>query len=298
MAYQIPHRIDVFHQTVIHHSFAQAAKSLNISTSMVSQHIAKLESELGTKLFNRTTRIISLTPAGEKLSKAAANIYDVLDNVLSDIHQIQNEPSGKITINSQSDFGVTRLIPLTNTFLQRYPRVSVDINLDDKVQDLTRQKIDVSFRLGKLQDSNYHAIKLGEFDTILCASAQYVAKHGYPKQVQDLKNHPFISLSILPNADRWVFTSSDNSTESVTLNSTVSTNSSRGLQAFVAEDMGYAIIPDFIIDDKLKNGQFVRILPKYCIPTFGIYAVYHERVRLPFAVRSFINHVKQGMKKT
>ena len=291
----LPHRLDIFHYIVKYNSFTHAAEKLGLSPSMVSQHIAKLESELNVKLLNRTTRLIALTPSGEKLFAATTQVFEILDSSLSEINKIQNEASGHLVINSQSDFAEKCLITLANQFREKYPRVSIDINLDDQVQDLVQQHIDISFTLGVLRDSNYHAIKLGGFETILCASAEYAKRHKLPKILSELSQHNFIQLSVLKNPNKWTFIDSNNQREKVILEGNISTNSSRGLQAFVRESAGIAAIPDFIIEDELDSKEFVRVLPQYSVPALGVFAVYNDRVRLPFVVRSFIKHVQEGV---
>ena len=290
-----PHRLDVFHHIAKYNSFTRAAQKLALSPSMISQHVAKLEAHLGVKLLNRTTRIIALTPSGEKLFAATTQMFETLDSALSDIHQIKNEPTGRIVINSQSDFGEKCLIPLANQFRLKYPHVSIDISLDDQVQDLIEQHIDVSFSLGTLRDSNYHAIKLGQFDTVLCASARYAKDNSLPQSLDELQQHNFIQLSVLKNPKKWTFVNQNKQKETIKLDGDISTNSSRGLQAFVREDSGIAAIPDFIIAEELKRKELVRVLPQYSVPALGIYAVYNDRVRLPFVVRTFVNYVQKGM---
>jgi DNA-binding transcriptional LysR family regulator len=247
---------------------------------------------------NRTTRLIALTPSGEKLFAATTQMFETLNSALADIHQLQNEPSGQIVINSQSDFGEKCLIPLANQFRLKYPRVSIEISLDDQVQDLVEQHIDVSFSLGTLRDSNYHAIKLGQFDTVLCASARYAKEHSLPQILAELRQHNFIQLSVLKNPKKWTFVDQDNQKETIKLDGDISTNSSRGLQAFVRENSGIAAIPDFIIAEELKRKTLVRVLPQYSVPALGVYAVFNDRVRLPFVVRSFIEYVQKGMKSS
>ena len=290
---KLPHRIDVFHYTVKFGSFTQAADFMNLTSSMVSQHVAKLEDELDAKLLNRTTRRLSLTTAGEHLYQASRDIFDRLEEALTEIHQIQSEPAGRVVVNSQSDFGAKFIIPLAHKFMQMYPKIIIEIQLDDEVRDLQQNQIDVSFTLGRLKDSNYRAVKLGDFETILCASKHYLKKYGHPKVLNDLHNHQYILMSAIYNPRKWTFYGPDNQSEKITLKAGIMTNNSQGLQAFVNAGAGIAILPDIFIQDSLKSGDLLRVLPQYSLPAQGVYAVYNDRIRLPFCVRTFIDFIKK-----
>jgi DNA-binding transcriptional LysR family regulator len=293
---KLPHRLDVFYLTARHGSFTQAANVLDITSSMVSQHVAKLEDELGAKLLNRTTRRLSLTLAGEQLFNTCRDVFDRLDQGLSEIHQIQSEPAGHVVVNAQTDFGEKYIIPLSYKFMQIYPKITVDIQLDDEVRDLQQNQIDVSFTLGKLRDSNYRAIKLGDFETILCASSGYLKKHTQPNVLSDLHNHHYVLMSAINNPRKWAFRGPGNTTEKITLSGGIMTNSSQGLQAFVKAGAGIAILPEIFIRDSLRSGDLKRVLPQHCLPAQGIYAVYSDRQRLPFCVRTFIDFIKKEYK--
>jgi len=293
------HRLDVFHLTAKNKSFTKAAEGLNISGSMVSQHISKLENQLDIKLFNRSTRLVRLTEAGRLLYQASQDVFDRLEVAVSNIDDVKFEPSGVIRISAQSNFAMLYLIPLMNEFSQRFPDIGFDLLLDDQVQDLRQQSIDISFTVGEIENSDYYAIKLQEFELLICASPDYLLNREIPKTLEDLKNHSCILLSTLKNMNVWSFYNPDAELESVYIRSKTTTNSGQALEALARSGAGIAILPDLFAANALQNGSLIKLLPDYYSEKLCVYAVYHQQLhRTSFTIRCFIEFIEDAMKNS
>lgn len=289
----LPHRLDVFYLTVQLQSFRKAAQALDLTSSMVSQHIAKLEAEVGARLLNRTTRLLALTPAGERLHQACQQLFPHLEQALDEIYTLQNQLSGYIYINAQTDFGARCVIPLAVQFMQQHPKVDVQVILDDQRRDHIEHKLDMSIVLGKLHDSSYHAVKLGETEPLLCANPDLLKRQGMPEDLVASRNLPHVSLSILEQR-AWVFYQQQ---QKQVVNYPIGTavSSSQALHAYISAGAGIGVLLDFIAQEQLQKGELVQLFPEWRIPKVGIYALYTNRQHLPERVRCFINFLKENM---
>ncbi|MEO1374945.1 MAG: LysR family transcriptional regulator [Cyanobacteria bacterium J06635_10] len=171
-------------------SFVQAANNLGLSAPAVSKAVAKLESELGVKLLHRTTRSVSLTPEGERFYEGVKPLVSEIVAVSTELTESLSEPQGSLKISMGSAYGRiwgTRLMP---AFLQNYPKISVELSLDDRDIDLAAEGVDIALRIGSLPDSaNLIARRLKSDPLITCATPDYLKREGYPKHPEDLKHH-------------------------------------------------------------------------------------------------------------
>lgn len=290
----LPHRLDVFYLTVQFQSFRKAAQALDLTSSMVSQHIAKLEQEVGARLLNRTTRLLALTPAGERLYQACQHLFPHLEQVLDEIHALQNQLSGHIRINAQTDFGAQRVIPLAVKFMQQHPKVDIQVILDDQRRDHVEHKLDMSIVLGKLHDSSYHAVKLGETEPLLCSIPSLLEQYGMPEYLTASRELPHVSLSILEQR-AWTFLNQQQQKQVVSYPVGIAVNSSQALHAYVSAGAGVGVLLDFIAKEQLQQGELVQLFPEWRIPKVGIYALYTNRQHLPERVRRFISFLKTNI---
>lgn len=291
------HRLDVFYEVAQTGSFSQAALALNISGSMASQHISKLERQLDVKLFHRNTRVVRLTEAGKILYQASDEVFDRLNRARNTIDEVQRTPRGLIRISSQSNFAELYLIPLLAEFQAMHKAVSFDLNIDDQVLDLREKAIDVSFTVGRVQDSDYYATKLMGFDLILCASPDYLKRHTTPTRLDQLLEHTVIGINTVKEGSHISFYNAQGQLESVPISKAAQTNSGLALKAMLCSGIGCATIPDFIVRDKLKSGELVQFLSDYTLPNMGIYAVCNQQLKKEsYTVRSFVRFMRTAMK--
>lgn len=187
--------IPIFVAVVELGSFSRAAERLNITKSAVSKRITQLEQGLGARLLNRTTRQISLTEAGERyyshVSQALSSAHQGVDAVA----ELQGEPQGQLKISVPMSFGIRHISPYITEFLQRYPNLRVDIQLDDQIVDIVSQGLDMAIRIDNMPNSTLIAKRLTCCKTVLCASPAYIQQYGEPTSPADLIEHNCLQYS-------------------------------------------------------------------------------------------------------
>lgn len=290
-------RVGVFTRVVEAQSFSEAARQLGVAKSAVSKQIALLEKEVGVRLFNRSTRRLSLTEAGEIYYRHSAEIVSRAQIAMHELREYQNQPTGTLRVSSPVSFGVERLAPVIKELRCLYPQLKIDLQLDDKVVNMVEEGIDLAIRIGWLQDSNLVAKRLCESPVLLFASPEYLAKFGTPKHPQDLTSHNWISLSLLSSPLRWQF-SRDGVLENVQLQSDVKTNSVDAAVALAKNGLGISALAKYKLYEEFENGSLLPVLADWQLPSLGIYAVYPHREHLPAKVRIFMEFLEKNCTNT
>ena len=199
--------LEVFAKVAATGSFSGAARALGLSQTMVSKHIAALEERLGVRLFHRTTRKVSITDSGQTYLEASALALADLAAAEEAVAAERFEPRGLLRVAAPMSLGSSRLAPLIPEFSRLYPRLSVELGLNDRRVDLAEEGWDLAVRIGILQDSSLIARRLAPCRTILCAAPAYLAEHGTPHTVAELAQHNCLSytLSRVTGAGHWIF---------------------------------------------------------------------------------------------
>ncbi|CAE6956263.1 COG0583 Transcriptional regulator [Vibrio sp. B1FIG11] len=161
-------------------SFSLAAKQLNLTKSAISKRINQLEDDLGIRLLNRTTRKLSLTEAGRRYFEYASQAVNLAQQGVDAVSELQGSPQGRLKITAPMSFGVLHVAPLISEFLARYPKIEVDLQLEDAMVDLVEQGFDLGIRIGELATSNLVAKRLAPCKSVLCASPEYLEEFGVP----------------------------------------------------------------------------------------------------------------------
>ena len=278
-------------------SFVEAANNLGLSAPAVSKAVAKLESELGIKLLHRTTRSVSLTPEGERFYEGVKPLLSEIVALSTELTESLKEPQGSLKISMGSAYGRiwgTRLMP---TFLQKYPKISVELSLDDCDVDLAAEGVDIALRIGSLPDSaNLIARYLKSDPLITCATPDYLKREGYPQHPEDLKHHNCLNFRnrktgrIVP----WFF-SINGQTERflVTGNLTIDDGEAVGKSAIAG--VGISQMPYYMANDALERGMLQEVLHEYRPPEVPITALYLERRLVSPRIQAFIDFmVNQG----
>ncbi len=286
----------LFKEIVEQGSFSAAGKRLGIGPSMVSQHIKNLEEELGVTLFHRSTRQLRLTEAGQVYWEGCQQIIKALDNTQEALQNLNDEPSGLLRITADTDYGVDYLIPIIAQFMKRYPKVGVELVLDDANLDFLEHKIDLAIRLGNLKDSSLRATKLRSTRRITCATPEYLAQFPQPQTPRDLQSYQWITLNPLSNSRQLAYQGPDGECISIPTPGHIRTNTGRALLAFLCEGVGITVLPDFMVQSRIESGVLVEVLPQYKLPQAGIYIVFPSTQTMPLKVRTFINFVKSHLK--
>jgi len=280
--------IPVFVTVVESGGFSPAAKLLGISKSAVSKRVTQLEEQMGVKLLHRTTRKLSLTEAGEHFFQHARIAHQAAKDAQDAVAQLQGEPQGRLRINTPMSFGRLHIAPLIPEFLKRYPKISIEMVMDDKVADLIGEGFDIAIRGGDLPDSSLIARKLAPLRNVLCASPEYIEKHGRPIELSQLADHNCLIFTYSKDIKEWLFIK-DGQTQSVEVTGNYNVNNSEALREALLQGVGIGRLPTFVAGPDIKSGKLVSLFEEYQMPDKTIYAVFPERQYLPSKVRAFID---------
>ena len=280
--------IPVFVAVVENGGFSAASRRLGISKSAVSKRINQLENHLGVLLLHRTTRKINLTEAGERYYQHASQALSSASKAEDAVTELQGEPQGKLKVCSPMSFGRLHVAPLIPKFMQRYPKLQIDLMMDDRNIDLVADGIDVAIRSGNMPDSTLIARKLAPLRQVLCASPAYIDRYGMPDTPSELCERNCILFSYSSDANEWTLNNGDKS-EAVLVSGSYRVNNSEALLVALLEGVGIGRLPTFVAGPDLKAGNLVRILETYHIQDHTFYAVFPERQYLPAKVRVFLD---------
>jgi len=287
-------RLAVFAALVQAGSFTAAAEQLGSTKAMVSQHLARLEKELGVTLLARSTRRMALTEAGARFHADCVRILADTEAAIDRLGESRETPEGTLRITAASDHGPAVVAPALASFMQRHPPVKADLVITDRVADPIAERFDVSIRVGWLRDSTLRAARLAAFRQCVVASPAYLAEQGTPRRPDDLPRHRWIALSVLSSPLRWTFTSHGGVRRSVRVNAIAQVDNTLAAHALTVAGLGVSVLPDYLVEASLRDGRLVPLLPAYRLPDGGIYAVYPGR-QPEAKVRAFIAHLRESL---
>jgi len=268
--------------------FSAAGRRLNMSTTMVSNHVHALEERLGARLLNRTTRKVSLTEVGKAY-------YDRCTQILADLEQaddiagaLQSTPRGTLRIYTATHM-VPFVAPAVAEFLASYPDVKIDLTMGEREIDMVDEGFDLAIRLAPPPDSSLIVRRLATWRHVLCCSPAYLEKHGPLRQLSELTNHNCVRHVLYPFSDGWHFLNPEGAPVSVRISGNLVTNSGEALRLAALQGIGISLAAGFLVADDLQSGRLARLLPDYRPVEFTMNAVYPHRHHLSAKVRSFID---------
>jgi DNA-binding transcriptional LysR family regulator len=288
--------LNVFAAVVDAGSFVGAAEALEMSKPAVSRHVAELESRLGVRLLQRTTRRLSLTEEGEVFYARASDVLASLQEAESEITSRTGKAAGQLKVSAPVSFGLLHLAPLWAGFMARHPDVVLDLTLSDRMVDLVEEGFDIAIRIARLPSSSLVSRKLSSTRLVLCATPRYLKTHGTPKTPADLARHTVLAYSLLSSGESWEFDGPQGHA-SVKVNPRLRTNSGDTCRAVALQHLGIIIQPSFLVADELRSGALVEVMPQYRSLEFGIYAVYPSRKHVLPKVRLLIDYLVAALKK-
>ncbi|MBN3759503.1 LysR family transcriptional regulator [Burkholderia sp. Ac-20365] len=275
-------------------SFARAGDRLGIGRSSVSRNVQKLETQLDTRLFLRTTRSTSLTREGELFFENCQAGVERIVQALEEMRELRSgPPRGKLRICSTPGFGRKIVAPLLRGFHAQYPAISLELLLNDRHSDFTADRIDVSFRDGRMEDSEIVARKLIPMQMIVCASPAYASAHGLPGHVDELSDHRCINLRTASGRVReWEF-KVDGLPMRRQPHATHTFNDPELMLQAVLDGQGIAQLPGYQVCDLLGDGRLVTCLTQYAPDDGGHYICYLSRKHLPSRIRVFVDYMTE-----
>jgi DNA-binding transcriptional LysR family regulator len=268
-------------------SFVGAARKLGVTKAAVSKQIIELESHFKAQLMHRTTRSIQFTDAGKLFYESVKKILQNITEAESIFFENKYEPEGILRITSHRNFGEKYIINHLKEFMDRYPKLKIDIELADRFPDLEKENIDIL--CGVAHEGPDHLVrkKIVDVQHVLCASPDYLSRFGIPKTPEELKFHRYITHSFRDPNDIILF----NNGKEILLDHTLRLNDSQSMLKCALQGLGFIKILDYFVEQALKEGSLVEILKKYKEKKKGMYIFYQYQKFTPLKIRLFLDFI-------
>ncbi len=277
-------------------SFVKAGETLGVSKAAVSRAVLDLEARVGARLMHRTTRRLSLTEDGRAYFERCRQALDELAVADAEVGHRSSAATGLIKVNAPQSFGVVHLSPRWSAFLDAHPGARLDITLSDRLVDLVEEGFDMAIRIARLRDSSLVSRRLAGARMVMCATPQYLARHGMPGRLEDIARHEVIGYTYWSGGDTWRF-ATDSGDREVATRPRLRANSGDTCRAVALSHGGIVLQPSFLVGEDLAEGRLVEVLPQYHGPELGIYAVYPTRRQLPARVRILIDYLAESFRQ-
>lgn len=287
------HSLLVFEKVAKLKSFTAAARALGLPKSNVGRTIAQLEATLGTRLLQRTTREVMLTPSGHALLDRSSDLIANLSAALDYVGSLGNQPRGMLKISAGMGFGVNVLAEQLPEFLRRYPEIDIALDLESRPVGLVAEAVDVAVRMGPLSDSDLVGVKLGEMRRYLCAAPGYLDRRGSPKSIEEVVQHDTIDMPTPDGRARpWVF-SKGKEVIRLEVKPRISVNEALTIHRLTLNAAGLGILSGYICAPKIATGHLVHLFPEWSSPSVEVNLVFPSRRELAPSVRAFVDYMKE-----
>ena len=270
-------------------SFSGAAREMQVSQASVTKQIQELESWLGARLLNRTTRRLNLTEIGVAFYERSTRILEAVEEARNAAGALQTVPRGRLRINAPVSFGLLHLAPVITEFLELHPDISVEMLVNDRLVDLLEGEFDVAMRIGRLRDSSLIARRIAPIRLAVCAAPAYLATHGVPRTPEDLARHNCLEYTYFESRGEWRLLNSDGEEIIVPVSGRYLANNADVLRSTALAGGGIMLVPTFIVSQDLRAGRLVRLLPDFPPPEQALHALYPPGRHLSAKVRSFVD---------
>jgi DNA-binding transcriptional LysR family regulator len=270
--------------------FAPAARKLGLSPSGVTRLIAALEERLGARLLQRTTRSVTLTDTGTRYLERARRILADVEEAEAAAEGERTSPSGRLVVSAPVGFGRLHVSPVMSAYLKRYPEVSGELRLTDRVINLVEDGVDLAARIGHLPDSSLVARHVGEMRRIVVASSDYLKRHGEPETPEAIASHETIQFGAITASPDWRFVKDDREIR-VACTPRFTTNSADAAIQYAEQGGGLTQVLAYQAADAIKRGRVRVVLAKFERPPLPIHIVYPTSRLLSAKVRTFIDLV-------
>lgn len=282
-------------------SFSAAGRAMGLAPSSVSRQISALEEGLHTRLFNRTTRKLHLTEAGEIYYSHTERILSEIEEANAAVSQLQEEPRGTLRLNIPVVFGRRYIATTLPEFQERHPEVEVELQVTDHFVDLIEQGADLAIRVGGLTNTSFIARKLIGIERLMVASSAYIERKGVPTKPEDLRDHNCLRYRVHPGESHWelVNKKSGKATD-INVTGNLVSNNVEAINAAMLNGGGIALLPSWVVGKDIQRGDATVILPEYhAKPTdadTAVYAVYPYTRNVSAKVRAYIDFIAEKFK--
>lgn len=288
--------LEFFGRLVMQGSLSALARELGVTPPSVSLRLSQLERRLGVKLLNRTTRRLAVTQEGELYLSAGTRLLEQVKELERQVSSSRESPQGLLKVNATFGFGRRHIVPALSKFRHQYPDVEVQLDLTDRPMNLSEFAFDVGIRFGDLPDMRVVGKKLAANRRFVCASPEYLARHGVPEVPDDLRSHTCIVLRENDTAyGTWHFTKGKRH-EMVKVHGSMSSNDGEATLRWALEGHGVLVRSEWDVQSFLDSRSLRRVLHDWALPPADIYAIYPERLNLSAKVRLFVEFLEKYLK--
>ncbi|RFB67448.1 MULTISPECIES: LysR family transcriptional regulator [unclassified Herbaspirillum] len=287
--------IAMFVQVAETRSFTEAARLLGVSSSAVGKSIARMEERLRVRLFHRSTRSITLTAEGSLFLERCRRILSEVDAAEAELSDAAGSPRGRLKVGAPQLTGL--LMPVFDSFMQRYPDIDLDIDMSDRMVDVIEEGFDIVIRTGEQHDSRLVARRIGACPHVLVATPGYLTRHGEPAHPSDLARHACLQhrFPATGKLERWPLRREDSEPELV-LPETITVNTIEPLAYSVMQGRGIAFLPTFLVREALSTGQLRTVLDDYLERTVTFWMLWPASRYASPKLRVFIDHLSQHLR--
>jgi len=275
-------------------SFAGGARELGISRAMATKHIMQLEGSLGTRLFNRTTRSLSLTDVGASYLERCQQVLLDVEEMESAVTHLQTEPRGVLKISAPPVIGASHITRAISQFLKIHSDLTVDLILQSSPGDLIDEGIDVAIYLGALDDTSMVARKLASSSMVVCGSPDYLSRYGIPITPEDLLAHSCLVNWASSPRNKWQF-KSDSGHTVITVSGRMQANVADAIRVAAIDGLGLVMLASYVVARDIEKGKLKAVLENYTLPPLDIHAVYPHRKYLSAKVRRFLDFLQEWL---
>lgn len=288
--------IETFVRVVDSGSFSAVAREERTTQSAISKQVKALEAQVGTRLLVRSTRSQSLTEAGQLYIERCRQVLDALEDARIEVHRAEHEIAGALRVAAPVAFGRMHLIPRLPAFYARFPKIRIQLQLEDGFTDLVADGIDVTFRVGELRDSRLVARRIGTAHRAVLAAPSYLARHGEPQHPDELTQHNCLVYTGLATLNEWLFTNAQGRSHAVRVAGNFETNSSEGLHQATLDGIGIAYVTAWNFGHDLRAGRVRPILPAYRAMPLPLNVVYQPARRPSLKVKAFVDYFAEAFR--
>jgi len=290
-------QISTFVEVVARGSLSAAARAEGIAPAMIGRRLDALESRLGVKLLQRTTRKLALTDEGAAFLEDCQRILAELEEAESAVSARSARASGHLLVSAPAGFGRQHVAPLLPSFLAEHREVTVNLNLSDRLVDVVGEGVDVALRIASLEDSNLVGVKLADNHRVVVAAPAYLKRHGTPQTLDELSRHNCLAISSAGSQRGWTFALGEQERGRIVtmkVSGNMVCNDGTVLHAWALEGRGLAWRSMWEVGADIAAGRLVPVLEQYAAPGNDIHAVFAQRRHLPLRIRVFVDFLRRA----
>ena len=287
----------IFAAVVEHRSFSAAADALSVSKATVSKAISRLEARLGTTLFHRTSRRLTLTDSGRALSEHAQRIRQDGEAAEEAAFESASAPAGLVRVAAPLTFGIQHLAPVLADFLDAHPGIKIDLRLSDAFVDIVGDGIDIALRIAELPDSSLRARRLGAVTAHVIGAPAYFEKHGRPRHPADLASHACFTYANTATPDIWRFRKAGGEEAAVRVDGPIRADNGEAMLPALRAGLGVAILPGFIVDADIAAGRLETVLADWSIGASALHLITPPGTLRPARVEALIEFLSDRLKR-